>query len=253
QQTGLLNPYILIALLLSIIFIILFLILEKKHPQPLLDLEIFRNFKFSLNLICALTSFICIASSSILIPFYLQSTMKLPPIQAGLFMILSPLILAIFSPIFGNISDKIKSEKIILIGLLVMSFGFFLMSRLKESSAIILFVIYISIISIGQAIFQPANNALIMSSCSRSKLGVVGSINSLVRNLGQVIGITISTTLLYNFMSIKAGYRVNDYVINNDKIFVFGMRNVYIIVTLVCLIGAILIGFYLFKYNKNEQ
>ncbi len=54
-------------------------------------------------------------------------------------------------------------------------------------------------------------------------------------------------------MSIKAGYRVNDYVINNDKIFVFGMRNVYIIVTLVCLIGAILIGFYLFKYNKNEQ
>ncbi|OJT84490.1 hypothetical protein BM535_23450 [Clostridioides difficile] len=77
------------------------------------------------------------------------------------------------------------------------------------------------IISIGQAIFQPANNALIMSSCSRSKLGVVGSINSLVRNLGQVIGITISTTLLYNFMSIKAGYRVNDYVINNDKIFVF--------------------------------
>ena len=253
QQTGLLNPYILIALLLSIIFIILFLILEKKHPQPLLDLEIFRNFKFSLNLICALTSFICIASSSILIPFYLQSTMKLPPIQAGLFMILSPLILAIFSPIFGNISDKIKSEKIILIGLLVMSFGFFLMSRLKESSALILFVIYISIISIGQAIFQPANNALIMSSCSRSKLGVVGSINSLVRNLGQVIGITISTTLLYNFMSIKAGYRVNDYVINNDKIFVFGMRNVYIIVTLVCLIGAILIGFYLFKYNKNEQ
>ncbi|HBF8839268.1 TPA: MFS transporter, partial [Clostridioides difficile] len=223
------------------------------HPQPLLDLEIFRNFKFSLNLICALTSFICIASSSILIPFYLQSTMKLPPIQAGLFMILSPLILAIFSPIFGNISDKIKSEKIILIGLLVMSFGFFLMSRLKESSALILFVIYISIISIGQAIFQPANNALIMSSCSRSKLGVVGSINSLVRNLGQVIGITISTTLLYNFMSIKAGYRVNDYVINNDKIFVFGMRNVYIIVTLVCLIGAILIGFYLFKYNKNEQ
>lgn len=252
QQTGLLNPYILITLLLSIIFIILFLILEKNHPQPLLDLEIFRNLKFSLNLVCALTSFICIASSSILIPFYLQNTMKLSPIQAGLFMILSPLILAIFSPIFGNISDKIKSEKIILIGLIVMSFGFFLMSRLKESSILILFVISVSIISIGQSVFQPANNALIMSNCPKSKLGVVGSINSLVRNLGQVIGITISTTLLYNFMSIKAGYRVNDYIIDNDKIFVFGMRNVYIIITLLCLIGAVLIGFYLFKYNKNE-
>ncbi|NMS90554.1 MFS transporter [Clostridioides difficile] len=253
QQIGLLSPYILISLLLSIIFIILFLILEKRHPQPLLDLGIFRNLKFSLNLVCALTSFICIASSSILIPFYLQNTMKLSPIHAGLFMILSPLILAIFSPVFGNISDKIKSEKIILVGLIVMSFGFFLMSRLEESSILILFVISVSIISIGQSIFQPANNSLIMSNCPKSKLGVVGSINSLVRNLGQVIGITISTTLLYNFMSIKAGYRVNDYIIGNDKIFIFGMRNVYIIITLLCLIGAILIGFYLFKQDKNEQ
>ncbi|OJT71838.1 hypothetical protein BM531_22780, partial [Clostridioides difficile] len=84
--------------------------IRKKHPQPLLDLEIFRNFKFSLNLICALTSFICIASSSILIPFYLQSTMKLPPIQAGLFMILSPLILAIFHLYLGIYQIKLSQK-----------------------------------------------------------------------------------------------------------------------------------------------
>lgn len=64
-------------------------------------------------------------------------------------MILLFLILVIFLFIFGNILDKIKLEKIILIGFFVMSFGFFLMLRLKESFVFILFVIYILIILIG--------------------------------------------------------------------------------------------------------
>lgn len=252
QQVGLSNPYILTSILLSFIFIVLFLILEKKQAQPLLDLEIFRNMQFSLNLVCALTSFVCIAASSILIPFYLQNTLKLSPIQAGMFMMLSPLILAVCSPIFGGISDKIESEKIILVGLFTMSVGFFLMSRLSQHSIIVFFAMFISTISVGQALFQPANNALIMSTCPKSKLGVVGSINSLVRNLGQIIGITISTTLLYSFMSYKAGYKVYDYISNNDEIFVYGMRNVYLILVAICMLGAILTACRMFKQKSKK-
>ena len=125
QQTEQLNPYIIVCIGISLILTILFIYVEKKQHQPLLDLDIFRNLKFSVNLICALTSFICIASSSILIPFYLQNALKLSPFYAGLFMMLSPLVLAICSPIFGSISDKISSEKVIFSGLLVLCLGFF--------------------------------------------------------------------------------------------------------------------------------
>lgn len=251
QQVGLFNPYILIALLLSIIFIILFLKLEKKQTQPLLDLEIFQNMDFSLNLICALASFICIAASSILIPFYLQNTLKLTPIQGGIFMMLSPLILAMFSPIFGSLSDKIKSEKVICIGLLVLSIGFFLMSRLSEHSTIVFCAIFVSIIAIGQALFQPANNALIMSTCPKNKLGIVGSVNSLIRNLGQLIGVALSTTSLYSFMTQKIGYEVCDYINNRDDIFVYGMSKVYLILVSICLLGTILTAFILYNTKKK--
>lgn len=253
QQTKLLNPYIIGCIGISIILAILFIYVEKKQSQPLLDLDIFKNLKFSVNLGCALTSFICIASSSILIPFYLQNALKLSPFHAGLFMMLSPLVLAIFSLIFGSISDIVTSEKVIFCGLLVLSLGFFLMSRLTETSPVILFAIFVAIMAIGQAIFQPANNALIMSTCSKSKLGIVGSVNSLVRNLGQTVGITLSTTLLYFFMSDIAGYRVSDYISGHDEFFIYGMQHVYIILVVICLLGACLTGVRLIsKVSKDK-
>ena len=142
-----------------------------------------------------------------------QTALKLSPFYAGLFMMLSPLVLAVCSPIFGSISDKVSSEKVIFIGLLVLSLGFFLMSRLTETSPVFLFALSVATMAVGQAIFQPANNALIMSTCPKDKLGIVGSVNSLVRNLGQTVGIALSTTLLYFFMSDFAGYRVSDYIL----------------------------------------
>lgn len=253
QQMQLSNPYIIGSIGISIVLAILFILIEKKQSQPLLDLDIFKNAKFTLNLGCALTSFICIASSSILIPFYLQNALKLSPFYAGVFMMLSPFILAICSPIFGSISDKVSSEKVIFTGMLVLSLGFFLMSRLTETSPILLFAISVATMAVGQAIFQPANNALIMSTCPKDKLGIVGSVNSLVRNLGQTVGITLSTTLLYFFMSNFAGYRVSDYVSGHDEFFIYGMQHVYVILVIICLLGACLTGIRLIsKVSKNS-
>ncbi len=251
QTTGFANPYILTALLLAVIFITLFIRLEKKRRQPLLELTIFENPKFSLNLVCALISFICIAASAILLPFYLQDTLKLTPAQAGLFMMLSPLILAVLSPVCGTLSDKIGAEGLTLAGLLLMASGFFFMSRLDEHSLVGICAVFVSIMAIGQAFFQPANNSLIMSTCSRDKLGIVGSVNSLVRNLGQIIGITLSTTLLYSFMSQKLNLRVSDYVKGRDDVFVYGMNNVYLILVAVCFLGAILTTFRLFQTKRR--
>jgi EmrB/QacA subfamily drug resistance transporter len=251
QTIGFANTYILTVLLLAVIFIALFIGLEKKRRQPLLELTIFENPKFSLNLICALISFICIAASAILLPFYLQDTLKLTPAQAGLFMMLSPLILAVLSPVCGTLSDKIGAEGLTLAGLLLMASGFFLMSRLTGHSLVGICAVFVSIMAVGQALFQPANNSLIMSTCSRDKLGIVGSVNSLVRNLGQIVGITLSTTLLYGFMSWKLNLHVTDYIKGRDDVFVYGMNSVYLILVAVCLLGAILTAIRLFQTKRR--
>ena len=97
--------------------------------------------------------------------------------------------------------------------------------------------------AVGQGSFQTANNSLIMSSVLKNKLGIAGSINSLSRNLGQIVGIVLSTTLLYSFMSEKLKYRVSDYVVGRDDVFIYGMKNVYIVLAVICCVGMALTAF----------
>lgn len=250
QQFGYKNPVIIISFILSIFCLVIFIVLQRNMKIPLLQLEIFKNSLFSLSLFCAFISFVCLSASIIIIPFYLQDTLKMSSSAAGLFMIVQPLILAVISPASGSLADKMGAEFQTFIGLIFMAGGFFLMAFLNEHSFLINVALCIVLIALGQGIFQPANNSLIMSTVPKDKLGIAGSVNSLVRNLGQMVGITLSTTILYNFMSLKIGHRVIDYVFGKDYVFVYGMKHVYIVLVCICCLGILFTEFRIHRKFK---
>jgi len=125
-------------------------------------------------------------------------------------------------------------------GLLVMASAFFCMSFFSVGTPVLHCAAVLALMAVGQALFQPTNNSLIMSSCPGAKLGIGGSVNSLIRNFGQYTGIVLSTTFLYGFMSSRTGYRVTDYIKGRDDVFVYGMKRVFFILTALCICGAVL-------------
>ncbi|HIG0358551.1 TPA: MFS transporter [Clostridium sporogenes] len=237
---GFTNPVILLNFAFSIISFIVFIFVEKKKENPLLQLQIFNNKLFSLSIFCAFITFVAIFCNNIILPFYLQDVMNYSPEHAGLILMVNPLILFVTVPTSGYLSDKIGSEILTFIGLMLVSIGLFLMSNFNVHSNLLSIIIYIAIMSIGMGLFQPPNNSLIMSTVPRDKLGIAGSINALVRNLGMVCGIALATTMLYSMMSYVIGYRVMDYVPGRNDAFIYGMRAVYITASIISLFGAVL-------------
>ena len=237
---GFTDPLILSGFAVSVISFIVFIIVEKRLGSPLLQLDIFRNKLFSLSIFCGFLTFVVIFCNNIMLPFYLQDVLSYAPQHAGLIMMIYPMILAVVAPVSGHISDKMGSELLTFIGLLLISLGLFLMSTLNAHSTVIIMVIFIATMSIGMGLFQSPNNSLIMSTVSRDKLGIAGSINALVRNMGMVSGIALATTLLYSMMSYKIGYRVTNYVAGQSDIFIYGMKIVYITSAVISFVGAIL-------------
>ena len=237
---GFTNPIIITGFVVSIISFVAFILLERKKDNPLLQLEIFENKLFSLSIFCGFITFVAMFCNNIMLPFYLQDVMSYTPQHSGLILMTYPLILTVVSPASGHLSDKIGCEILTFIGLLLSSIGLMFMSTLNEDSTLQNMVLFISAMSIGMGLFQSPNNSLVMSTVPRDKLGIAGSINALVRNLGMVCGITLATTLLYSMMSYKIGYRVTDYVVGRNDIFVFGMKAVYITAAAISFIGALL-------------
>lgn len=254
QEIGFTQPVILLGFLITLISFIAFIIVEKKREFPLLQLEIFNNKLFSLSIFCGFISFVSIFCTNIIQPFYLQDVLNYSPSATGLILMSSPLILAVVAPFSGYLSDKIGSEFLTFIGLVITSISLLLMSTLNESSSLIIMLVYIGTMSIGNGLFQSPNNSLIMSTVPKNKLGIAGSVNALIRNIGMVCGIALSTTLLYNRMSYKIGSKVTDYVVGRNDAFIYGMRIVYITAAVICMVGAILTALRLFnKKTKLED
>jgi len=225
---------------LAVVLLVLFFVHESRCREPLLDLSLFSNGLYSVSLVCAFISFICIAAYTLVLPFYFEDTLRFAPSVSGILMVTAPLLIACLSPVCGALSDRIGSASLTAAGLLVMSAAFFCMSFFSGGTSVFHCAAVLACMAVGQALFQPTNNSLIMAACPKTKLGIGGSVNSLVRNLGQYTGIVLSTTFLYVFMSRRIGYRVTDYTKGRDDVFLYGMNRVFLILTAVCAAGAVL-------------
>ncbi len=253
QTIGYNNPIMISAFVIAIIAFIVFIRIEGQMELPLLQLKIFKNSLFSISIICAFISFVAISASNIILPFYFQDSLKLSPASTGFFMMVSPIVLAVVAPFSGYLSDKVGSEILTLIGLVLTSLGLLLISTLNETSSIIMLMMYIVIMTIGNGMFQSPNNSLIMSTVPKDKLGIAGSVNALTRNLGFVMGTSLATLLLYNRMSYKIGYRVIDYIKGRDDVFIYGMRCVYASAAVMCVVGVLITALRLYGSKKNQK
>ena len=89
-----------------------------------------------------------------------------------------------------------------------------------------------------------------MSSVEKQDLGVAGSMNSFARNLGMVIGIALSTTILYRGMSEAYGERVTTHLANRPDIFIVGMREPFC--RLLLCVAAFILTILRFRKTTNK-
>lgn len=253
QQIGYGDVRIISALIAAMAAFIAFLIVELRRSEPLLQLSLFKNPLFSLSILCAFLVFVANFCFNIIAPFYAQNMLNLSPFDAGFLLMLFPICMVVVSPVSGALSDKIGSEFLTFAGLMVMVVAQFGLARLHEGSSVILVGVWIGMLGIGSGLFQSPNNSLVMSKVPRTQLGSAGSVNSLVRNVGMVVGITIATTILFNVMSSRAGYRVTGLIPGRPDIFLAGMHVVFMTSSAICLVSAILTGWRMISIKRDKR
>lgn len=225
--------------------------IEKKVKVPMIAFSIFRNKIFTLSLISALVIFSSNFFVNVVIPFYLQKARGLDPSQAGILMMIFPLVMVVGSPLSGYLTDKIGPTKLVLTGLTLLSITQLMYMFMDVQTPIWYYVIATAIMGLGNSLFQSPNNMLVMSSVAKEDLGVASSMNAFARNLGMVIGIALSTTVLYAAMSQKMGERVTTYINERPDIFIYGMKITFLGSLLLCVFSLVLTVWRIRKNTKN--
>jgi EmrB/QacA subfamily drug resistance transporter len=191
QQMGFFEPVVGLMLGLWLLLLFVFIRIETKVSQPMIDLKIFGNMLFSINLATGFISFVGLAGVMILMPFYLENILGFEITQVGLLMGIVPVLLGITSPLAGAMSDRAGTRRITVMGLAIMLVGYLAAATLTGHTSAWGYLIRMCILGVGIGSFVSPNNSAIMGSASRSQLGVVSGFMAITRTLGQTVGVAV--------------------------------------------------------------
>ncbi|MSP13774.1 MAG: DHA2 family efflux MFS transporter permease subunit [Chloroflexi bacterium] len=191
QEWGFTDLRILLLFLAGIVLLVVFLGIERRTAQPMIDLELFRNSLFSINLFTGFLAFIAIAGTVLLLPFYLENVLGYGPRTVGILLAIVPIGLGVLAPISGLLSDRFGTRPISIMGLLVLLLGYYLMSTLTTTTSAVGYLLLNLPLGLGMGIFQSPNNSAVMGAAPRERLGVASGMLALTRTLGQTTGVAV--------------------------------------------------------------
>ena len=191
QNIGFTDPRILSLFALSIALLVGFLFIEKHATQPMIDLSLFRNSLFNINLSTGFITFVAIAGTIILMPFYLENVLNYSTREVGILIAIVPISMGIIAPIAGSMSDRFGTRPITVIGLVILLIGYAALSTLSMMTSTIGYLLRFLPIGLGMGVFQSPNNSAIMGTAPKDRLGIVSGMLAVNRTLGQTTGIAI--------------------------------------------------------------
>jgi EmrB/QacA subfamily drug resistance transporter len=195
QSAGFASLKVLILFAAAVAGLVAFIFIELNKAQPMIDLRLFANRQLSVGLIGTLLTYLAIAGVLVLLPFYLQNVLGMNPGQAGIYLAILPLAMAVSSPLSGWLSDRVGTPPIAVAGLALMLLGFLLVRQLGESSTLLHYALIVTPIGLGMGVFQSPNNSEVMGSAVRERLGIMSGLLAVIRNLGQTVGVALLGTL----------------------------------------------------------
>ena len=198
-----------VFLLCGVVLGVLFVKIELKFENPVIDVRIFAEDRvFTLSNLTALFNYSATFALGYFVSIYLQVAQGLNSQTAGLVMMMQPILMAVFSPWTGRMSDRVPAYKLASSGMAVCALTLLFFAFAYVGMPIWAVCIALAAAGFGIALFSSPNTNVIMSCVPPQKFAVANSIVSTMRTSGQTIGMAIITLVVSGTIGNVSIYEV---------------------------------------------
>ncbi len=192
-----------ISYIAIVIFTYIFIIIEKRHPEPIVDFKFFKIPVFVNTLANNFVVFMGMMGSVFLIPVFAQTFLGLNATETGYLFIPMAFMMMLASPIGGNLTGKVEPRFVIAASTLVAGIGLYLFSGLDPRSGVLGIIVPLSVMAFGLGFGMAQRTNIIASVVPTHEIGVASSILALARNIAGAFGIAVFGTILQNSTESK--------------------------------------------------
>jgi len=212
----------------------IFIRLEMRVRYPVFEVRLFnQNRLFTFSSLAALINYSATFALTFLLSLYLQYIKNIPPQYAGSILIAQPIVMAIFSPLAGRLSDSVEPRLIASAGMTMTAIGLFSFVFIGAETSTIIIVLTLAFLGFGFSLFSSPNMNAIMSSVERKHFGIASGTVATMRLLGQMASMAITMVLFAIFIG-----REPISPANYDQ-FLKSVRLSFLIFSLLCSIGIL--------------
>lgn len=184
------NTMIQFSLALGLLFLVSFVINERRTKYPMLPLELFRVRNFSAGNVATLSIYAGLSIATFLLAVFVQQVGRYSALEAGLALMPVTLIMFLLSPRFGSLAGKYGPRWFMTFGPILAAIGFILMLTVDQRvhywtqlfPGIVLF-------GVGLSVTVSPLTAAVLGSIESRRAGIASAVNNMVARVAGLLGI----------------------------------------------------------------
>lgn len=190
-----------VTLIAGLFGVVLFIYMQDKSKHPLVELTLFKERRdFSDAALVQLINYAGTFGIVFLFSLYMQSVKGFSPQDAGLVLVIQPIVQAVLSPLCGRLADRFSPRIMALLGMMACTAGTIMGAMVTAQTGLYYLYTMFVVLGIGFALFSSPNMMILMSSVPSSRYGFASAISGGLRTMGMVISMVIIAIFISTIM-----------------------------------------------------
>ena len=185
------------CMLLAIALVPLFTTLQRRHPNPVLDLTLFDHRSFTVANLASLCFGFAFAAMFLNNVLFLRTLWHYSVLEAGFASCIAPITVAVVSPRAGKLASRRGFRLLLIVGPLFYAASVIANATLLSTRpSIALWLISGVVLGIGVGCTLPVLSSAAVSTLEPHRFAVGGAVNNTFRQIGAVLGVAILVAVL---------------------------------------------------------
>ena len=206
---GWLDPLVLVLLGVGVVFLVAFVLVERRAPEPIVPLSLFRNSIFTWSVIAGSLMNMALMMLIIYTPVYAQGVLGVSATASG--AILIPMNVGLFAMgiVIGNLTTRTGRYKSFAVaGVVLMTIASVLLLRLDARSTPLELTLYTTLMGLGVGMSFQIYTLTVQNAVQRRDLGPATSSLQFFRSIANTMGTAIAGTLMTSQLVTSMKWRM---------------------------------------------
>ena len=168
-----------------------FVIVERHHPEPLLELRFFRSQPFTGASVIAVLAFVVLGGFLFVITLYLQQVRGDSPLRAGLSLLPAMIVMALAAPVAGQVTARHGPRVPLVASGLLIAAGMAMLLGLGQQTSSAWVLAALAVTGAGLGLVNPPITNTGVSGMPPAQAGVASAVISATRQIGSVLGVAV--------------------------------------------------------------